>query len=108
MSFDASFLGLMPHSIIIAPFSSETAEAVVTTGAGITYQGRVEIKASRVMLNDGREILSRGRVYLATTAAISVRDVVTLPAAFAPVNPPLLNVRQVHDEDGPHHTILYF
>jgi len=96
---------LMAQTVTIAPFSGTSAYGATTYGAAVSYGARVIYKSKLIRTPDGAEKVARGQVWLATVNAISVQDQITLPDGTTPV---ILTVEQIPDENGPHHTKVYF
>lgn len=103
---DVELLELMPSSVLIAPFVSQSGSTQPTYGADVAYQCRISMGAQYVRSADGREVMARGRIYLATTNAFTVRDRVTLPAGYGPTQPPIVNVNTEDDQNGANHVVL--
>lgn len=109
MSFDQTFLELMPETVQIAPLSSRDEYGAPTYGPNVSRRARVLEALEKVVDDDGREVMATTLVWVAPdpTAGlpvVSVRDRVTLPDGSTP---PLLRVERVSDEDGPHHLKIY-
>lgn len=100
------YLGMMPNIVKLEPFSSLDAFGEPSFGAAQSFRARIELKGRLIRDNQGREVASRGRVFLATTAPPSTKDRLTLPAPYEPTNPLILDVRPVEDESGIHHVVL--
>ena len=102
----SEWLDLMADTVTVAPWSSQSASGVPTYGAAVSYTARVEMKNHLIVDAQGREVLARGRVFMATTTVPSVKDKVTLPSRYVPVSPPILAVSPASDNLGMHHVTL--
>ena len=100
MALPAELIAMMPHTVAIAPYSSQSKYGEPTYGAGVNYTAMVEQKARQVRDIDGQERVSMTTIYLNTTAAITPRDKLTLPSGFVPQIPPIINVHRLSDESG--------
>lgn len=98
------FADMMPSSISIRPLTGYSGTAP-TYGTAVTYQGRISMRARNIIGRDGQTVVSRGRAWLDTVAAITVNDLVTLPDGSQPV---LLAVNLQYDESGPAYTQVDF
>lgn len=104
---ESDLLSLMPHTITIAPWSSQNAYGEPTYGAAVSYTARVQGKMQMVRDATGIERVSTVTVYVATTAAIGPKDRLVLPTGFSPASPPILAVARHSDENGDHHVVIY-
>lgn len=103
----SEFLDFMPDTVSFNAYSSQSVSGVPTYSATTTtYQCRVELKNRKVIDSKGREVMARGRVYLGTSAVIGIKDKITLPSEYLPINPPIIAVNVVPDESGNHHTVI--
>lgn len=102
-----SLISLMAHTIQVAPYVSQNAYGEPTYSADVAYTARVQGKMRMVRDSQGVERVSTVTCYVATTAAISPKDKLTLPASFIPVSPPILAVERQSDEHGDHHVVIY-
>ena len=104
---EAELLDLMPSIVTVAPWQSFNQFRKPSFGAGVQYQCRISMKDEYVRSKDGRETVARGRIYIpVTTNPFTVKDQVTMPAAYVPANPPILDVQPEQDERGIHHVVL--
>lgn len=71
-----------------------------------SYSAKIERGAKAFRTDDQREITSPRKIFLFTQDTITPEAKVTLPAAFAPINPKILMVRPVTDLPGIHHIVL--
>lgn len=104
---DQDLLSLMPHTVIIAPWTGQNAYGEPTYGAAVSYTARVQGKMRMMIDANGVERVSSVTVYVATTAAIGPKDKLTLPGGWTPASPPIIAVQRVSDEHGDHHTVIY-
>jgi len=99
------FLDCMPHIVTHAEFANRSEYGKPSYGSEVEYQARVTYKNQLVRAEDGSEILARGVIWFGGAPVISTIDLVTLPDGSAPK---ILAVELISDEDGPHHTKLFF
>lgn len=103
------WIDFMPDTVTIQAFTGYdgTGQAKPTYSSTLaTYPCRVELKNHLVIDHLGREIMARGRVIMGTAVVVGMQDKITLPAGYIPLNPPLISVNVVPDENGNHHTTL--
>lgn len=96
------------QTITIAPFSTEgDFGGGMTYGTTVSYKAKIEAHVINIRTDFDREIKSTRLIYLNTqVTTISTKDLLTLPAAFAPITPLILSVRTVLDRDGISHIVL--
>lgn len=104
---EPELVALMPHTVTVEAYASQDRYGKPAYGAAASYKAMVEQKVRQVRNLAGEEAVSTTTVYLDAVAAITPRDRVTLPAAFSPRTPPIINVSRFSDENGLHHTELY-
>lgn len=103
----AEWLDFMVDIVTITPWTGQNVTGVPTYGGTpVSYSAYIEMKNHLIVDANGREILAKGRVFLGTTAQISIKDKVTLPSDYVPVSPPILAVNLCNDELGTHHVTL--
>jgi hypothetical protein len=102
------FLDFMPDTVTVTPYVSTSANGAKTydTANIISYPARVEMRNHLVLDKAGREVTARGTVYLGSTVAPGISDLLTLPAGFTPRTPPMIDINIESDEDGIHHIKL--
>jgi len=102
-------LDLMPSTVKVAPWQAYAGAgfAAPQFGADVTYQCRISMRDEYVRSKDGREIVARGKVFIpVTTNPFTTKDRITMPTAYTPANPPILDVQPEQDELGIHHVVL--
>ena len=104
---ESALLSMMVHTVTLAPYISQNAYGEATWGTPVSYTARVQGKMRMVRDSLGVERVSTVTCYLATTAAISPKDKLTLPSGFLPASPPILAVERQADEHGDHHIVIY-
>lgn len=104
---EAALLSLMVHTITISPYQSQNQYGESVFGSAVSYTARVQGKMRMVRDSLGVERVSTVTCYVATTAAISPKDKLTLPSGFLPATPPILAVERQADEHGDHHVVIY-
>ena len=98
---------LMPHTVVIEPWTGYTGGGSGSTfGTGVSSSCRIQMKNHLVVAKDGKVITARGSVFLLSTSLPGVKDRVTLPAGYVPLQPPLIDVKSQDDESGLHHITL--
>ena len=109
MTYEAEFDTFLPETVTYEPYLSEDGYGARTFGAAKSVLARVENKTSLVRDISGREVPSRGRLFMKPTATDAsavrptIKDRVTLPASYSPQAPPIIDVLAVNDSDGVHH-----
>ena len=113
---ETDLLDLLVSTVQIAPWVSYQGAGYANPvyGANVAYSARISLKDELVRSHDGREIMARGKVYLAplvgtyvaASAVPSTKDRITLPTGYAPSNPPILDVQPEQDEIGIYNVIL--
>lgn len=101
---------MFPDTVIIESFVSETDKGVRTydTANPRSYAAFVYGKIRMIRTMDGQEKISNVTVVLATTETVTTKDRYTLPTRFQPNQPIALNVHFHTDENGAHHSTIYF
>lgn len=96
------------QTVTIEPFSTEDDFGGVRTyGTSVPYNAKIEAHTINIRTDFDREIKSTRLIYLNTqVTTITTKDLLTLPAAFAPTTPLILSVRTVLDRDGISHIVL--
>ena len=102
------FADMLGETVTLEPWQSQDQWGEPTYAAGRAYPARVEMRSRMIAGRDGKEVAARGRVFVGMDAVPSVKDRLTLPAAYSPQQPPLLDVAPVRDEAGLHHVVLWF
>lgn len=103
----SEFLDFMPDTVTIYAWVSQSDTGKPTySPTGTDYRARIELKNRRIVNSSGQEIIARGRVFLGTSAVISVKDKIVLPSEYVPTSPPILAVDISPDETGNHHTVV--
>ena len=95
------------HTVTIEPWVSEDEFGKTTYGAPCDYLAKIERQERATRTAEGITIRSRRLIYLySVDTTISTKDQLTLPAGFEPLQPKILDVRIVVDQNGVHHVIL--
>lgn len=101
------WLDMMSDTVTITPWTSQSGSGVPTYGGtAYTITCRIEMKNHLIIDNQGREIMARGRIIMATTTIPSILDQITLPSDYVPTNPPILAVNVEPDDISSHHVTL--
>ena len=105
MTFQAAFLQLMPHSVVLNAFSAESTAGYGAPGyatAATTMRARVVAKQQKVLQRDGSEIAGDHVAWLASTRTITLRDKLTFQGSTYEI----LSVARYPDDVGLHHQKL--
>ena len=105
MSLDSEFKELMPHTVTLKTVSSRDSYNTITYSTGTNYTARVVYKNERVRLANGSESVARGMVWLFGAPTVTIEDQLVLPDSSTPE---ILAIEKFPDEDGDHHTKVYF
>lgn len=106
MGIEKDFSEMMPHTIVLAAQSSLDSYGRPSWGSGTSYQCRVVYQQTMTRDADGREVVQRGKALLygvALSAAVQYK--LTLPDG---TQPRVLDVKQLKDQNGDHHTEIGF
>lgn len=111
-------ISLAADTVTVEPFVSVNEYGVVTYGSPTSYRCRVLGRSKIVLDPDGQERLSGATVVFFGEYGLSVFDRYTLPQRFSadpndPSNliarqPRALSIDRETDENGAHHTTVYF
>lgn len=101
----SDFTDMMPHTVTHATVASRDTYGAKTYNTATSYTARVTYKPTMVRSADGMEVLARGVVWLMGSPAVDPDDQITLPDS---TTPPILAAELIPDEDGAHHTKVYF
>lgn len=91
---------LMLDTVTIEPFVSMDEYSKPTYGDAEIYRARITGKLQKIVAHTGEDKVSKVRIYLVGTPAISVFDRITLPSGWTPTQPPILAVGMIPDETG--------
>ena len=109
MSWDPEFEAVMPDTVTIEACTAVNSYGARTFAAAKTVRCRIEQESRKVTTGEGKEVVSQTRLYLKPTAedgsayTIGANDRITLPAGYAPQQPPILTIGRENDEQGIHH-----
>jgi hypothetical protein len=107
MTLATTMLSLMTDTVTIEPFVSQTAAQVPTYGAAVTYRAQVLPYTERIIdPRNGRETRSTAQIIIPNRVAVDVRSRLTMPAGFAPSQPPIMAVRPIAGLNLDHTQIL--
>lgn len=96
---------LMPETVYHAEFASRDDYGKPVYGSQVGYSARVIYKPRMVKAADGKDIVAKGRVWIAGTPSVTPQDEIELPDG---TTPPILNVGRFSDENGAHHVVIDF
>lgn len=96
----------MPHTITVKDIltTNQYGEAVHSTSY-TSYSALVEYRPQMIRTAFGEEAIANAVVYIASTEAIPLTSLVTLPDG---AEPDILRSDVFSDEDGTHHVVLFF
>jgi hypothetical protein len=97
---------MMSDTVTLAAVSSRDAYGKPSYGTARSYSARVVYKQTRIVnRTNGQDAIATGVVWVGGTPTIGIDDRMTLPDGTTPV---ILNWERPTDEDGAHHTKVYF
>lgn len=107
MALNSNLEPFFNQEVTIAPYSNEDQFGSITHGTAVTFKAKIEHATVNIRTDFDREVRSDRKIFLFTQiTTIDTRDKLTLPAAFAPINPLIMAVRVVLDRDGISHIVL--
>jgi hypothetical protein len=101
---DAELLELMPDTVQWLKKATSNLRGEATYEAGVPVQCLYDDTTSQVAGFDGRIVNAVGTVYCGGVYAIEPEHAIETPAG-AQLKP--VQIRQLHDEDGPYATVVY-
>jgi hypothetical protein len=108
MPMDPALKKLFIYEITLEPYSGQDGYAKPSYGTAKTYKARIERTRTMIRAADGHEEVSERRIFLDTTdTTITTKDRITLPTAFTPTKPKIIDVQVVSDHKGVHHVVLF-
>lgn len=106
MSWDRGFLQMLPHTITVST------QASLGVGGGVTYSTSASTYRARVVNTNKFVHDSRGQgaavmyeAWIASTGILAPTSKYTLPDGSTP---PVVRISVMPDEDGHHHTHIWF
>jgi hypothetical protein len=109
VALESELLALLTETVTLENWTGQSTTGVPTYDTPQSYPARIELKSLMVRLRDGREAVARGVVYVGLTNVANVPSVaarLTLPAAYIPNQPPILDVQTEQDDLNLHHVKL--
>ncbi len=110
MSFESSYESFMPDTVTLEPPTALSAAGSTSyAGGGKQWKARIQHRQKRVYNREGQEVTSNTQVYLpprptdGTSVVPTIDFRLTLPAGYAPLQPPILSVGRHNDAQGLHH-----
>lgn len=94
---------MMSHRVIVQMCSTTNNYGELTYQTCATYPAAIQGPSKFLHAETQQERVSRQTVYVATTAAITTKDSITLPSGFEVTGGPILDVSRVSDDRGFHH-----
>lgn len=103
---DSAFLDLLPDTVTVQREVQRTLQGQPIHGTPEPHPARVIYRRRRVRGPRGSNCeIARGECWLPGAAGITTADRLTLPDGTCP---PILAVERLADEQGAHHTKVYF
>lgn len=97
---------MMPQVVTYEAPASRNEYGAITFAAAVSYRARVVYKQTRIVNRiNGQDSIATGQVWLAGAIRPSIDARITLPDGSTPI---ILNWEMFPDEEGDHHTKLYF
>ena len=97
---------MMPHTVTYAAIASRDAYGKPTYATAVTYRARVAYKQTRIVNRlNGQDAIATGEVWLMAKIIPAIDARIVLPDGSTPI---ILNWEVFPDENGDHHTKLYF
>ncbi len=106
MPIDPDLLELLVEEITIEPYVSTSFEHVVSYGASVPYQVKIDADVVSVLRDTGDVVKSTHKIVMDDVYTIDARSRITLPSRFVERNPEILGDKSRTDEIGLHHTTL--
>ena len=104
----SAIAALCREQITVEPFSSQDAYGNAAYKTPVTYRARVQQRARQITLASGAIVASQTQVYLVDPdVVIGIQDRITLPATYAPTQPPILAVRRSPDAVGARYVTVF-
>lgn len=103
--FPADLLDLLTSVVGIYSRLSVDGYGKPTYGSAVNYQCRISERAVKVRDAQGEEIVADGSVLLGGHPVIPPDSKITLPDSSTPV---MIAINRAYDENGPHHTRIFF
>ncbi len=107
MTFQRSFLKMMPDTVQRAAWTGQDKNGQPTFAAAVDIRARVVRKPTVVRRSGSfdveREVISSATVWCAGEIGWDAKDQITLPDGSTPV---ILDVRKYPDGDGIHHEMV--
>ena len=95
------------QTVTIAPWASADDYNKPTYGTAVSYKAKIESDRRMIRTDFDMEEKSTRKIFLNTiVTTITTKDQLTLPAAFAPINPKILSIRTVTDVSGISHIVI--
>src|SRR3990167_3717029 len=109
----ASWLHMMPDSVIYEARTGTDAYGDPTYGSSSTYRARVVGEQKLIRGFSGLEVLAAQTVYLGTNIIVQPTDRITLSTNIvnsthtSALSPPILGAKRLPDQSGVHHAVVY-
>lgn len=97
---------MMADTVTLAAVASRDAYGRPTFSSTTSYAARVVYKQTRIVnRTNGQDSIATGVIWICGTPTLGIDDQITLPNGSTPV---ILNWELLPDENGAHHTKVYF
>lgn len=101
---DQELVEMLAQEVTVESFVSNNEYSTPTYGPANTLSARVQSRSKKVIMADGRELVSSAMVYLAGGSGVLVNDRITLPDGNSPV---ILSIERLPDEFGLFYEVVY-
>ncbi len=99
---------MFTDTVAIERFIQTTGDGDDTYGSPMTVPCRISEKIQKVLMPDGREVVSRVKITINAKPKCTVMDRFTFPDGYLPRTAKPMAVSWHQDENGPHHETAYF
>ena len=101
----SDFSECFTSTISIAPLNSWDGYSKPTYGVPVDYSARISERNVKVRNAQGEDVVADGDILLESSVVVPPESQVTLPDGS---NPVIISVNRAYDDNGLHHTRLYF
>ena len=101
----SDFSEMLTSTVTVYPLSSRDSYSKPTYGVGVPYSARISERHVKVRDANGEEVVADGKIIIDGNSTISPDSKIILPDSSEPV---IIAVNRAYDENGPHHTRIFF
>jgi hypothetical protein len=101
----SDFEDMLINTITVSEVSTRDAYGKPTYGDEVEYTCRITYQERLITTTEGQDITARGNILISGTTAISADAKVVMDDG---TEPKIIATRKVFDEDGAHHTRIFF